>query len=117
MSEPVRSFRALMPRTNPTSAILRIALFSAALAGFVMAMLLAGSPELHQWAHHDSGETEHHCLATSLHSGTCDDAVPAPVFIAIAFGVAGPLMEIRAHDAPSFFLSCRIPEHAPPAVC
>jgi hypothetical protein len=105
-----------MPRAHPTSAILRIALFSAALAGFVFAMLLAGSPELHEWAHQDGSGTEHQCLATSLHSGTCDDVTPAPIFTGVTFTASDTTPEIRRHAAPSLFLSCGVFEHAPPAV-
>jgi hypothetical protein len=105
-----------MARANPTSAILRIAPFSAAFAGFVFAMLLAGSPKLHEWAHQDSGKTEHQCLATSLHSGTCDNVVPAPIFTGATFATIETTPEIRVHAAPLLFLSCGVFEHAPPAV-
>ena len=105
-----------MARTSPTTAILRIALFSAALAGFVMAMLLAGSPQMHEWAHHPSDDHGHECLATALHSGACDNVTPVPVFAGITFGPFAPAPEIRTHDGPSLFLSCRVFEHAPPAV-
>jgi hypothetical protein len=104
-----------MARNSPTPAILRIALFSAAFAGFVFAMLLAGSPELHEWAHHHSDDSEHECLADALHSGACDHVTPAPLFTGIAFGPVEAAPAIRTHAAPSLFLSCRILEHAPPA--
>jgi hypothetical protein len=104
-----------MPRANSSSVILRIALFSAAFAGFVFAMLLAGAPELHEWAHQDSGGAEHQCLATALHSGSCDHAAPAPSFTVIALAMIEATPEIRTHAAPSFFLSCRSLDHAPPA--
>lgn len=97
-------------------AVLRIALFGAALAGFVFAMLLAGSPELHEWAHRDSGETEHQCLATALHAGACDNATPTPPLTGITFGPIEAAPAIRPYLAPSLYLSCRILEHAPPAV-
>src|SRR5438046_892422 len=105
-----------MTRATPTSAILRIALFGAALAGFIFAMLLAGSPGLHEWAHHDSGDTQHECLATVLHSGACDEATPAPVTVVMGEGPTEAAPEVRSGVALSLFLSCRILEHAPPAV-
>lgn len=102
-------------RANPTPAILRGAFFSAALAGFIFAMLLAGSPELHEWAHQDSGDAQHQCLATALHSGACENVTPPLVLTGIPFAAIEAAAEIRTHNAQSLFLSCRILEHAPPA--
>jgi hypothetical protein len=98
------------------SAVFRIVLFSAALAGFVFAMLLAGSPKLHEWAHQDSGDTEHQCLATVLHAGACDDPAPTPPLVAAAEGAVEAVAEDNSRVALSLFLSCRILEHAPPAI-
>ena len=97
-------------------AILRVALFSAALAGFIWAFALAASPGLHEWAHQDSDGEQHQCLATALHAGACNDVAPEPVAIAFAFASneAAPKDNLRA--ASSLFLSCRILEHAPPSV-
>ena len=110
------NLRALMVRPASTSAVLRLALFGAALAGFVFAMLLAGSPGLHEWAHQDSGDAQHQCLATVLHSGACDEAAPAPPLTAVAEGPVEAAPEVCSRLALSLFLSCRILEHAPPAV-
>ena len=93
---------------------LRLALIGAVLAGFVLAFVLAASPELHERLHHDDGGGHHECLATALHAGACDDAAPAQAlasFIATLFEVAPP-DDSRA--AESLFLSFRILEHAPP---
>ena len=109
------SLRVLMVRPAPTSVVLRIALFGAALAGFVLAMLLAGSPWLHEWAHQNSSDTQHQCLATVLSEGACDEATPAPPLAAIAEGPVEAAPEVGSRLALSLFLSCRILEHAPPA--
>lgn len=106
-----------MARPASTSAVLRIALFGAALAGFVFAMLLAGLPELHEWAHQDSGDAQHQCLATVLHSGACDEVTSAPPLTVIAEGPVEAVPEDCSRLALSLFLSCRILEHAPPAAC
>ena len=106
-----------MARPIPiSSAVLRIALFGAALAGFVFAMLLAAAPGLHDWAHQDSGDAQHQCLATMLHSGACDDATPATPLTVIAEGPVEAAPEVCARVALSLFLSCRSLEHAPPSV-
>lgn len=41
--------------------------------------LLASSPDLHERCHSDSHESDHHCLATDLQSGTVDQTVIVPV--------------------------------------
>ena len=94
--------------------MLRLALIGAVLTGFVLAFVLAASPELHERLHHDEDGEHHECLATVLHAGACDDAAPAQAlasFIATLFAVL-PVGETRAAD--SLFLSFRILEHAPP---
>ena len=105
-----------MVRSAPMSAILRVALFSAALAGFILAFALAASPGLHEWAHQDSGGEQHQCLATALHAGACSDVAPEPVAIAFASDSNEAAPEDGLRAAPSLFLSCRILEHAPPSV-
>jgi hypothetical protein len=94
--------------------IFRFALLGAALAGFVLALVLAAAPALHEQLHGDAGHVPHECLATVLHAGGCDDAAPAPTlasFVATLFEVA-PLEYAR--EPGSLFLSHRILEHAPP---
>jgi hypothetical protein len=93
-------------------AILRLAAAGAAFAGFVFALVLAASPELHTRIHDRAGH--HECLAMVLQSGACDDAVPAPTlaaFVATLFEVTVP---DGSRTVGSLFLSCRILEHAPP---
>ena len=46
--------------------IFRLALVGAVLAGFVLALALAASPELHERLHHAAGHEEHQCLATLI---------------------------------------------------
>lgn len=105
---------APMCKTIRHAGMLRLALIGATLAGFVLAFVLAASPELHERLHHEDGGKHHECLATALHAGACDDAAPAQAlasFIATLCEAAPP-GESRAAD--SLFLSFRILEHAPP---
>ena len=94
----------------------RLALIGATLAGLLLALVLSVSGELHERLHHDDGDHHHECLATVLHSGACDSSTPAPVLE----GIETVLIETARRDffriVESPFLSCRILEHAPPAV-
>jgi hypothetical protein len=95
-------------------AIPRLVLCGAVLAAFLLTLLMAVSPELHDKLHHDADGDHHECLVTALHAGACDDAAPVPAlasFIATLFEAKLP-DETRAAD--SLFLSFRILEHAPP---
>lgn len=94
----------------------RFALVSAVLTGFLLALALAASPQLHELAHDaDHSEQHHECLATVLSEGGLDTVLviatlvqtlpePRPVAIAVQ----------DLHPVQSFFLSCRVLEHAPP---
>ncbi|MEA3212842.1 MAG: hypothetical protein QOE70_5899 [Chthoniobacter sp.] len=96
---------------------LRIALLCAVLVGFVLALALAASPQLHELIHHDDGHGEHQCLAVTLQSGGSDAAAVAPLvtqaFLAELFALVP-----RGESAwvESLFLSCRVLEHAPPLI-
>lgn len=103
----------LKPRSTPFA---RLALAGAVLAGLLLAVALAASPELHERLHHDGDEQEHVCLATTLQAGGFGDVL-------VALMVVAPMAEIiateplhAAEKAESFFLSCRVLEHAPPLV-
>jgi hypothetical protein len=112
----VKDCGPLMVPKAPMSAIIRAAFFSAAFAGFVLATLLAWSPGLHEWAHADSGDAEHQCLATVLHSGACDGAAAGPPAVVINVAPVEASPRDCSRVAPSLFLSCRILEHAPPSL-
>ena len=94
--------------------VLRLALGSAALVGFALALLLAASPKLHT-QFHDRAE-HHECLAIVLQNGAYDSGTPAPTlaaFVATLFEVALP---DNSRTVESLFLSCQVLEHAPPVI-
>src|SRR6185295_1507893 len=94
----------------------RLVIVLATLAGFLFALALAASPELHERLHHDCDDEHghHECLATVLHAGGCEDVAPPPTLVAFVT----TLLEINEPDrsiaVPSPFLTSRILEHAPP---
>jgi hypothetical protein len=86
----------------------------AVLAGFLLALGLAASPGLHEFIHHDGGRAHHECLATTLQANGCDDAL---LVVMVVLPLAQPDADApprEAELAKSFFLSCRVLEHAPP---
>ena len=104
-----------MLRTLRHSGRSRLALISVTLAGFVLALLLAASPELHERLHHDADDDHHECLAKILHAGgACDDTPVAPTLDAYLTELfeAAPVDGSRVAEA--LFLDCGILEHAPP---
>jgi hypothetical protein len=79
------------------------------------AMILAVCPELHELIHHDADDEYHDCAVTAILSGGSEHTPVVPV----AAHVPAPVLEcfdvsFDAQVAASFFLSCRILEHAPP---
>ena len=105
----------MLPKCRvPTAA--RLALVGAIIAGLLLTLVLVAVPHLHARLHHDADHQEHTCLVTILQSGGFDEApivtmavVPMAEMIATA-----PVREVK--NAESFFLSCRVLEHAPPFV-
>jgi hypothetical protein len=80
------------------------------------AMILALCPELHELIHHDAADEHHDCTVTAILSGGIEHMPVVPV-VAV---VPAPALEcvdvfFDAQSVASFFLSCRILEHAPPA--
>ncbi len=95
-------------------------LFGRLLAGGCAALvmllaILAASPALHEWLHHDAGDADHECAVTLFQHGA--DAVVAAitvaavVWIAVALAViapTGPDLGQRRYWLP--------PGNAPPAL-
>jgi hypothetical protein len=85
-------------------------------AGFLWALALSASPQLHQRVHPDAGRVEHNCAATMIASGSYNHAAHAPL-------VSAPVPVIHFSKIPALtpqwvespFLGACIFEHAPPA--
>ena len=91
----------------------RVLLVGAVTAGFLLALALATSPQLHQFVHPDSDQPAHSCLATTLQAG----AYEAVIVVVVAIQLAGSVTRVPLRNlgpVESFFLSCRLLEHGPP---
>ena len=83
--------------------------------GFLWALALSASPQLHQRVHKDAGRVEHNCAVTMIASGSYDYAAHAPL-------VSGPVPAVQFSEIPALtpcwvqspFLGAYIFEHAPP---
>jgi hypothetical protein len=79
------------------------------------AMILAVCPELHELIHHDADDKHHDCAVTAILSGGVEHTPIVPVVAdAPAPALDSFVVSFDAQPATSFFLSCRILEHAPP---
>ena len=85
-------------------------------AGFLWALALSASPQLHQRVHKDANRVEHSCAATMIASGSYDHATHPPLVSADAlvpqFSKIPALTSCRVQSP---FLGACIFEHAPPA--
>jgi hypothetical protein len=87
---------------------------------FLVAMLqwatvLGVCPSLHELIHHDADDEHHDCAVTMLLGGQVEQPAIDPIVITKPAVVTVPLD--RSYETPSFgsfFLSCRMLEHAPP---
>ena len=85
-------------------------------AGFLWALALSASPQLHQRVHKDANRAEHNCAATMIASGSYDHASHPPL-------VSAPVPAHQFSEIPALtpcwvrspFLGAHIFEHAPPA--
>ena len=93
--------------------------FSAAslIAFLVCALGLAGSPQLHERAHHHSANAGHQCAVTLLEAGKCvqSDAPPLVIRPRAAVQLA-KLPTLNPVWVPAPFLGASVFEHGPPAL-
>jgi len=111
----VRKRKARKPVTREISNLSAGAtvLFLAAMLQW--AAVLAVCPSVHELIHHDADDEHHDCAVTLFLAGQVEQALIDPIIIWQPAQSELPLS--RTCDAPasgSFFLSCRILEHAPP---
>jgi hypothetical protein len=85
-------------------------------AGFLWALALSASPQLHQRIHADANRVEHSCAVTMISSGSYDHAVQSPLVDAPATAVQfSKISALTPCWVQSPFLGACIFEHAPPA--
>jgi hypothetical protein len=80
------------------------------------AAVLAVCPSVHELIHHDADDEHHDCAVTLFLAGQVEQALIDPIIVRQPAPVE--LVLSRTCPAPaggSFFLTCRILEHAPPA--
>ena len=98
---------------NPSAGRTSVALF---LAGMLQwAAVLAVCPSVHELIHHDADDEHHDCAVTLFLAGQVEQPVTDPIVVIKPAAVAVPLDQTyHKRSGGSFFLSCRILEHAPP---
>jgi hypothetical protein len=83
--------------------------------GFLWALALSASPQLHQRVHKDAGRVEHNCAVTMIASGSYDHATHTPLVNAPAPAVQfSKIPALTPCWVQSPFLGACIFEHAPP---
>ncbi len=114
MDQRSKAKRPLNQGISDTSpAAILLALFLA--ATLQCAALLVVCPSVHQLIHHDAGDQQHDCAVTLFLAGQVEPAFvdplvvrqPAPKGLILRSG-------FELTSGGSFFLDCRILEHAPP---
>jgi hypothetical protein len=81
----------------------------------VVALFLAVCPSVHELIHHDADDEHHDCAVTLFLAGQVEQALIDPIIIWQPAQSELPVSRTcDALAAGSFFLSCRILEHAPP---
>ena len=83
-------------------------------AGFLWMVALSVSPQLHASVHAHASDMAHHCGATLLASGNCQDSPAAPSVAAPVFLPLPAPVRVITPTVPSPFLIVRVLEHAPP---
>jgi hypothetical protein len=86
-----------------------------ALAGFLSALTLSVSPQLHERIHPDASRGGHSCAVTIIASGNVDHS-PATVLVSTPAPVAEfKIPQLSSHWVEPLFLLASVFEHAPPA--
>jgi len=83
--------------------------------GFLWALALSASPQLHQRVHKDANRAEHNCAATMIASGSYDHGAHLPLVSAAAPAIQfSKIPALTPCWVQSPFLGACIFEHAPP---
>jgi hypothetical protein len=87
-----------------------------ACVGFIWAIALSASPQLHQCLHEDANRVEHTCAVTMIASGNYDHVAHPPlVSVPVPSLHFSTISALTPQWVESPFLGARIFEHAPPA--
>jgi hypothetical protein len=87
------------------------------LGGFLLAMTLSASPQLHERIHPDAKRGQHECAVTLITAGNYHHAAPAPLVSAPAPSVHfSKIPTLDPQWVASPFLGASVFEHAPPAL-
>jgi hypothetical protein len=85
--------------------------------GFLWALALSASPQLHQRIHADANRVEHNCGATMIASGNYAHAAHPPLVSAPALAVQFSKIRVLSSVwVQPLFLNAHVFAHAPPAV-
>jgi hypothetical protein len=76
---------------------------------------LAANPQLHEWIHSEAGHQGHVCAITLFADGACDSMCSAPILVGLVGFALSDSLPSSSNALESFYLACRILEHAPPA--
>ena len=83
---------------------------------FVIGLVLAASPSLHHFLHHDSQANGHVCFATNLAAGNCEGPPSAAGLLVPAARVCRDEPVLTTDWVASVFQTGAVFEHAPPAL-
>jgi hypothetical protein len=87
-----------------------------ALAGFLSALALSASPQLHERLHPDANRSGHSCAVTLIASGNVDHS-PTTVLISAPASVGEfKVPKLNSQWVQSLFLLGAVFEHAPPVL-
>jgi hypothetical protein len=79
------------------------------------ASVLAVCPSLHELVHHDADDEHHDCAVTLFLAGQVEQPALDPIVLPEPAALPIPLDQSNDTQSwGSFFLSCRMLEHAPP---
>ncbi|MBV9617855.1 MAG: hypothetical protein JO201_01465 [Verrucomicrobia bacterium] len=87
-----------------------------ALAGFLSALTLSVSPQLHERIHPDANRGSHSCAVTLIASGSLKHSPPAVLINAAASVGEVKLPELNSRWIESLFQLATVFEHAPPTL-
>lgn len=99
--------------SNASKGSMAAALFLAAMLQW--AGVLAVYPRVHELIHHDADNEHHDCAVTLFLSGQVEQSTVDPISITRPALVQMAIdQDYETQSLGSFFLNCRILEHAPP---